>query len=135
VSGPTTPQDVDLLVARHGFSRFPVTGTASGGPGGPGGQDGAGGTDLVGYLHVKDLLYADDERYTRPVPEKRVRTLASVRVDDEAEDVLDTMQRSASHLARVVDDEGRTVGVVFLEDVLEELVGEVRDATQRRSRV
>ena len=40
------------------------------------------------------------------------------------------MQRSGSHLARV-DEAGETVGVVFLEDILEELVGEVRDAMQR----
>lgn len=139
VTGPTTPQDVDLLVARHGFSRFPVVGTSvvgtsdGGGPDG-GGPDGGGTADLVGYLHVKDLLYADDERYTAPVPAKRIRALASVQVGDDAEDVLETMQRSASHLARVVDDDGRTVGVVFLEDVLEELVGEVRDATQRQLR-
>ena len=40
------------------------------------------------------------------------------------------MQRSGSHVARV-DSDGSTVGVVFLEDILEELVGEVRDAMQR----
>ena len=45
--------------------------------------------------------------------------------------MLETMQRTGSHLARVVDAEGTVVGVVFLEDVLEELVGEVTDASQR----
>jgi CBS domain containing-hemolysin-like protein len=40
------------------------------------------------------------------------------------------MQRSGVHLARVEAD-GACVGVVFLEDILEELVGEVRDAMQR----
>ena len=41
------------------------------------------------------------------------------------------MQLTGSHLARVIDDEGAVTGVVFLEDVLEELVGEVTDTTQR----
>ena len=41
--------------------------------------------------------------------------------------MLRTMQLTGSHLARVVDDEGQELGVVFLEDVLEELVGEVTD--------
>ena len=41
------------------------------------------------------------------------------------------MRRSGSHLARVVDAEGTTVGVLFLEDIIEELVGEVQDATRR----
>ena len=41
------------------------------------------------------------------------------------------MQRAGAHLGRVQDDSGALVGVVFLEDILEELVGEVNDAMQR----
>ena len=66
-----------------------------------------------------------------PVPVKRVRQLATVQPADEVEEVLATMQRTGAHLARVVDGEGQDMGVVFLEDVLEELVGEVTDASQR----
>ncbi|GAB3678105.1 hemolysin family protein [Angustibacter aerolatus] len=110
-----TPADVERLVARTGFSRFPVVDPAG---------------DLTGYLHLKDVLYADDERYEQPVPEKRVRSLVTVAAGDEVEDVLAAMQRSGAHLARVVDG-GEVTGVVFLEDVLEELVGEVRDETRR----
>jgi len=111
-----TPDDVERLVARHGFSRYPFT-DASG--------------DLAGYLHLKDVLYADEAEHTQPVPLKRVRRLATVAPGDEVEDVLATMQRTGSHLARVVDTDGSNQGVVFLEDVLEELVGEVSDASQR----
>ncbi|HET7659196.1 MAG TPA: hemolysin family protein [Oryzihumus sp.] len=111
-----TPDDVERLVARHGFSRYPFT-DASG--------------DLAGYLHLKDVLYADEEEHTQPVPLKRVRRLATVAPGDEVEDVLATMQRTGAHLARVVDADGSNQGVVFLEDVLEELVGEVSDASQR----
>jgi CBS domain containing-hemolysin-like protein len=53
-----------------------------------------------------------------------------VRSGDEVEDVLATMQLTGAHLARVVDPDGRVSGVVFLEDVLEELVGEVTDSSQ-----
>ena len=115
VSDGITPAEVERLVARTGFSRFPVT-------------DAVG--DLTGYLHLKDVLYADDERYEQPVPQKRIRTLVTVQAADDVEDVLAAMQRSGAHLARVVDH-GRVTGVVFLEDVLEELVGEVRDETRR----
>jgi CBS domain containing-hemolysin-like protein len=111
-----TPEDVELLVGRTGFSRLPV-------------RDEAG--TLTGYLHVKDLLFADDEAYTRPVPPRRVRALVSVPEHEDVEDVLVAMQQAGAHLARVVSPDDDTVGVVFLEDVLEELVGEVRDATQR----
>jgi Mg2+/Co2+ transporter CorB len=41
------------------------------------------------------------------------------------------MQLTGAHLARVIDDAAQVTGVVFLEDVLEELVGEVTDTTQR----
>ena len=86
---------------------------------------------MIGYLHLKDLLYADDDRHELPVPDKRIRALVSVEARDELEDILAAMQRAGAHLAMVLDEEGREAGVVFLEDVLEELVGEVRDATQR----
>lgn len=111
-----TPDDVERLVARHGFSRFAIA-------------DDAG--EVVGYLHLKDILYADDAQHSEPVPLKRVRHLATVQSGDEVEDVLATMQRTGAHLARVVDPDGVVTGVVFLEDVLEELVGEVTDASQR----
>jgi CBS domain containing-hemolysin-like protein len=111
-----TPDDVERLVARHGFSRFVIT-------------DAAG--EVAGYLHLKDVLYADDALRRAPVPLKRVRSLATVQSGDEVEDVLATMQRTGAHLARVVDPAGAVSGVVFLEDLLEELVGEVTDSSQR----
>ena len=111
-----TPDDVERLVARHGFSRFVITDEAG---------------EVAGYLHLKDVLYADDAMRRAPVPLKRVRSLATVQSGDEVEDVLATMQLSGAHLARVVDHEGGVSGVVFLEDVLEELVGEVTDSSQR----
>lgn len=112
-----SPADMERLVARTGFSRFPVVGA-----------DG----EMTGYLHVKDILYADDERYDEPVPAKRVRSIVTVRADDDVEDVLAAMQRSGAHLARVVGPAGKVSGAVFLEDVLEELVGEVHDESQRQ---
>jgi CBS domain containing-hemolysin-like protein len=111
-----TPDDVERLVAKCGFSRFVIT-------------DAAG--EAAGYLHLKDVLYADEAQRSAPVPLKRVRSLATVHSGDEVEDVLATMQNTGAHLARVVDPEGGVSGVVFLEDVLEELVGEVTDSSQR----
>ncbi len=111
-----TPDDVERLVAKRGFSRYPLVD-----------RTGA----LAGYLHLKDVLYADESERDLPVPVKRVRKLATVHTADEVEEVLATMQRTGAHLARVVDTDGKEIGVVFLEDVLEELVGEVTDASQR----
>jgi len=111
-----TPDDVERMVAKRGFSRYPLT-------------DDSGA--LAGYLHLKDVLYADDSVRAMSVPVKRVRRLATVQPGDEVEEVLRTMQRTGAHLARVVDSDGEALGVVFLEDVIEELVGEVTDASQR----
>jgi CBS domain containing-hemolysin-like protein len=131
----STPADVEAVVGRTGFSRFPVT-NGDEGPADDVTERGlldAVDVELVGYLHLKDLLYADDIRHELPVPDKRIRALVSVAADDELEEVLAAMQRSGAHLAKVVGTGGGTAGVVFLEDVLEELVGEVRDATQRQA--
>jgi len=117
VAAPATPEDVERLVARTGYSRFPVVA-------------GAGLGEIAGYLHLKDVLYADEASRSLPVPAWRVRGLASVTPGAEIEDALVAMQDSGAHLARV-EEGGRCVGVVFLEDILEELVGEVRDAMQR----
>jgi CBS domain containing-hemolysin-like protein len=115
VAADSTPADVERLVARTGFSRFPVLS--------PEGEP-------TGYVHLKDVLYADEASREHPVPTWRVRSFAVVAPGDEVEDALAAMQRSGSHLARV-EEAGETVGIVFLEDILEELVGEVRDAMQR----
>lgn len=111
-----TPDDIERLVAKHGFSRYPLTDSTG---------------DLAGYLHLKDVLYAEGDERSESVPRKRLRRMATVRPDDEVEDVLRTMQRTGTHVARVVGESGDVLGVVFLEDVIEELVGEVTDSTQR----
>lgn len=115
-----TPVDVEQAVARTGFSRFPVLD-----------PDG----DLRGYLHVKDVLYADGEQRYEPVPRWRMRTLGTVSGAEEIEDVLRMMQHSGLHVAAVREGEDggdeQAQGIVFLEDVLEELVGEVSDTMQR----
>ncbi len=66
------------------------------------------------------------------MPPKRIRQLISVFRDQELEDALATLRRSGSHVARVFDESGATKGVLFLEDIIEELVGEVQDATRRQ---
>lgn len=112
-----TPEMVEAAVTKHGFSRFPVA-NAHG--------------DLAGYLHIKDLLRLSDDRIAEPVHPKRVREMFTVRANTDLEDVLAQMQESGIHLARVVDENGQDMGVVFFEDIIEELVGEVNDATRRR---
>lgn len=111
-----TPLDVEQSVARHGFSRYVLVDE---------------GGDPTGYLHLKDVLDLDDDESGDPVPPKRIRQLISVYEATDLEDALATMRRSGVHVARAFDEQGTTTGVLFLEDILEELIGEVQDATRR----
>jgi CBS domain containing-hemolysin-like protein len=85
----------------------------------------------VGYLHIKDVLKLDEDEVDLAFPSKMIRTLISLPSSMELEDALASMRRVGAHMARVFDASGRELGVLFLEDILEELVGEVQDATQR----
>ncbi|MFD4639196.1 hemolysin family protein [Lentzea sp. NPDC058436] len=109
-----TVGDMEAAIAATGFSRFPVLAD----------------TGLVGYLHVKDVL--DLEGQTTSVPRDRVRGLPEVPVDARLDEALAALRRAQSHLARAVNADGTVLGVVALEDLLEEYVGTVRDGTHVR---
>ena len=104
--------DVEALCAATGFSRFPVASDSG---------------ELLGYLHIKDVLEPDETRRERAIDDKWIRPFAPVTPDDSLHDTLETLQRRGAHMARVVDLEGATLGLATLEDVIEELVGEIRD--------
>jgi CBS domain containing-hemolysin-like protein len=108
-----TVAQVEDVCADTGFSRFPVTG-----------EDGS----LVGYLHIKDVLEPDEERRHRTIERSWIRPFAPVRSNDSLHDALEILQRRGAHLATVSDDDGTFLGLATLEDVIEELVGEIRDA-------
>jgi CBS domain containing-hemolysin-like protein len=86
---------------------------------------------VLGFVHVKDLLEIEGEMADRPVPLRSVRRMLLVSVNRHLPDVLTLMRRSRLHVALVVDSDGRTAGLVTLEDLLEELVGEIDDETDR----
>ena len=111
-----TPADVEKAVAQRGFSRYVLVNDAG---------------EPTGYLHLKDVIDLDDTEYDEPVPPKRIRQLISIFRGTDLEDALATLRRSGTHVARAFDETGATTGVLFLEDIIEELVGEVQDATRR----
>jgi CBS domain containing-hemolysin-like protein len=113
-----TPGEVERLVTATGFSRFPVQAAAQG--------SGATGR-LVGYLHLADVLEAGPERRSQPVDRGWIRPLEAVPATASLQAALTTLRSSSSHLARVVAEDGTDCGVIALEDILEQLVGEVAD--------
>ena len=92
-------------ICESNFSRYPVCGEDL--------------DDIQGVLHVRDLLCDGDGAIVRPayfVPETA-----------SADALMHDMQRRHEHMAVVVDEYGGTSGVVTLEDILEEIVGEIED--------
>jgi len=116
----TTPGEIERAVAQHGYSRYVIVDEAG---------------HPTGYVHLKDVLRAadgTDADMARPIPSKRIHHMVSVLETTDLEDALALMRRSGRHLAQVRDEAGDVRAVLFLEDVIEELVGEVQDATARR---
>lgn len=113
---PCTPLDLEKAVAQTGYSRFVM-------------QDPADGT-YMGYLHIKDALAYEGERVSQPIAWSKLRPMSIVSPETEIDDALAIMQRNRAHVSHVVDAQGKSVGVIFLEDVIEELVGEIKDTTQ-----
>ncbi len=99
-------------VARHGRSRYPVYAASL--------------DEIVGIVHSKDLLAAlrqDGHASLRSV----MREPLFVPGTREVEDVLTDMKRLKSHMAVVLDEYGGTAGLVTMEDLLEEIVGDIFD--------
>ncbi|MDO2933031.1 hemolysin family protein [Paeniglutamicibacter sulfureus] len=115
----SSPAAIQAAVAQHGYSRYILVNDDR---------------ELVGYLHLKDVMdLTTTQKLHEPVPTKRIRSLASTFCGGELEDALAAMRRTGAHVARVFDAEGATTGVLFLEDIIEELVGEVQDSTSASS--
>jgi CBS domain containing-hemolysin-like protein len=117
-----TPAQVEKLVAETGYSRFPVQT----------GSDNTGAVELIGYIHLADVLEVDAVRRNQPVERRWIRPLAAVPATARLQPVLASLRSGGAHLARVINEDGSTGGIIALEDVLEELVGEVADITRRR---
>lgn len=102
-----TPEHLERLSAGSGFSRFPVV-------------DDTG--RILGYLHVKDALDASPRDVAFPA--EAMRPIARVRADTPLDDVITAMSGTGAHLAAVVGADDRLAGLVTLEDVLRQLVGQ-----------
>ena len=117
-----TPAKIERSVATHGFSRYVIV-------------DGTG--EPLGYVHLKDVLRAAEgpgaaADVAQPIPAGRIHQMVPVLEGTDLEDALALMRRAGRHLGRVRNEAGETTAVLFLEDIIEELIGEVQDATRRR---
>lgn len=116
ITTDTTLETAEKIVAETGYSRLPITNKQS---------------QIVGYVHIKDILQSDEKRQQKPVTSKMVRPLVDVYENDTLRTVLTVMQKAGTHMARVKNSKGDVLGIATLEDALEELVGEIHDESQQ----
>jgi len=114
--GKTLRQALSLAL-RSGFSRIPVTGAK--------GLD-----DIVGIIYLKDVVkrvFDNSAAQSSELVDSLVRPVTWCPDSKPADDLLREMQAAHTHMAVVVDEFGGTAGVVTIEDLLEEIVGEIQD--------
>jgi CBS domain containing-hemolysin-like protein len=107
------------LALRSGFSRIPVTGENE--------------DDIVGVVYLKDLVRKThvNREAEADVVSTAMRPAVFVPDTKNAGDLLREMQQKRNHVAVVVDEYGGTAGIVTIEDILEEIVGEITDEYDR----
>lgn len=106
-------EELRKLVINEQYSRIPVfEGTLD---------------NLVGFIHARDMFELDDaERAVRTV-KSLMRPLRCVPETKPVNDLLKEMQRDGVHMVGVVDEYGNTAGIATMEDLMEEIFGEIRD--------
>jgi CBS domain containing-hemolysin-like protein len=113
IEADKTLRDVQALVLQHGYSRIPVFREDL--------------DDVVGIVYAKDVLKALHQgKHDMPLTDV-VREAHFVPESKKVADLLREMQKEKFHIALVTDEYGSVVGLITLEDLLEELVGEITD--------
>lgn len=116
IEGNRTLRQGLSLALRSGFTRIPVIAENL--------------DDVIGIAYVKDLAKRVHEHHESEQSETVARHLRSATFVPEnktAADLLKEMQRDQSHMAIVIDEYGGTAGLITIEDILEEIVGEIAD--------
>jgi CBS domain containing-hemolysin-like protein len=116
IETPKTLQQALYLFLRSGFSRIPVIGESV--------------DDVLGVLYLKDVIrrtQSGDAAATAEAVAEVMRPATFVPESKAVDDLLSEMQAARTHLVIVVDEYGGTAGLVTIEDILEEIVGEITD--------
>jgi CBS domain containing-hemolysin-like protein len=113
ISRESTLREVIQLFIQYGHSRLPVYQKDM--------------DDIVGILHIKDLLVYWESPADIILPEENMRRPYFVPEGKKATDLLAELRARKIHMAIVLDEYGGTAGLVTLEDIIEEIIGEIHD--------
>lgn len=113
MSATDSAAQFERRVVETGHSRIPVY------------RDGL--DDIQGFIHAKDLLHVEADRREATIADSLVRNVPMVPETMSIAPVMEMMRSEGVHLAVAIDEHGSVAGLVTLEDIAEELVGEIRD--------
>jgi putative hemolysin len=121
ISAESTLEQLRQLVIHEQYSRIPVYEKNI--------------DEIIGFVHVRDMFeLEEDEREDRLVREL-VRTILFVPETKPVHDLMRQMQQENTHMVIVVDEYGNTAGLATMEDLLEVIIGEIRDEHEPASDV
>ena len=106
-------EDLRELVIHEQYSRIPVYEQAI--------------DHIIGFVHVRDMFELDEEDRLRRTVRELVRPIRFVPETKQVSDLLREMQADSAHMAIVVDEYGNTAGLATMEDMVEEILGEIHD--------
>ena len=109
----SSPADIEAVVLESGHTRLPIYSEDM--------------DHVLGFVHSKDILSIPDDARNKRIPRRIIRPLLVVPESRKLHPLLLDMRRERRHFALVIDEHGGTAGVVSLEDLLEELVGDILD--------
>jgi putative hemolysin len=113
ISSERSLEDLRQLVIHEQFSRIPVyKGTID---------------SIIGFIHVRDMFELDEEDRQKRKLQDLMRPIRLVPETKPGNDLLREMQRESTHMVIVVDEYGATAGLATMEDLVEEILGEIRD--------
>jgi CBS domain containing-hemolysin-like protein len=82
---------------------------------------------IIGFVHVRDMFELDPEQRKEKTVRELIRPIRLVPETKPVNDLLREIQRDSTHMAVVIDEYGNTAGLATLEDLVEEILGEIRD--------
>ena len=112
VSGNETVESFLKRFLKTGYSRFPVYGENK--------------DDIIGMVHVKDAIYAysvDKNIKIKQIAREIIKVPPSMNADE----ILREMQKRKTHMAIVKSSDGKVIGLITLEDLIEEIFGDIKD--------
>ena len=113
IDGDRSLEDLREMVIHEQYSRIPVyEGTID---------------NIIGFVHVRDMFELDEPERRKRKLRELVRAMRYIPETKPVNDLLREMQQDGTHMAIVVDEYGNTAGLVTMEDMVEEIFGEIRD--------